>query len=84
MAQINSNQVWQEIEKQMFAILGMVTAKNEARTVGIVYVVNGRKLFISTQKSAWKTKHIAQNQHVSLTIPIHKRISFFNTFAKNK
>jgi hypothetical protein len=76
MAQISSEQVWQEIEKQMFGILGMVTAKNEARTVGIVYVVHGRQLFISTKKSAWKTKHIAQNPHVSLTIPIHKRIPF--------
>jgi hypothetical protein len=36
MAELTSSQVWAEIEKQMFAVLGMVTAKNEARTAGVV------------------------------------------------
>ena len=27
-------------------------------------------------KEAWKVRHITQNPHVSLTIPMHKRISF--------
>lgn len=33
--QLTSAQVWQEIEKELFAVIGMVTAKHEARTVGI-------------------------------------------------
>ncbi len=74
MTQLKSEQVWQKVEKQMFAVLGMVTAEGQARTVGIVYVVDGRTIYISSQKSAWKTRHIAQNPHVSLTVPIHKRI----------
>ena len=76
MAEITSAQVWNEIEKQLFAVLGMVTAQNEARTVGIVYAVHEQKLYISTMKSAWKAQHITQNPHVSLTIPIAKRIPF--------
>jgi len=74
MINLNAQSVWQEMEKQVFAVLGMVTAKGEARTVGIVYVIHGRTLLISSGKSAWKVRHIAQNPHVSLTIPIHKRI----------
>lgn len=74
MITLNSQDIWQEIEKQLFAVLGMVTPKGEARTVGVVYVVHGRSLLISSQKSAWKVRHIAQNPHVSLTVPIHKRI----------
>ncbi|MCL4263169.1 MAG: pyridoxamine 5'-phosphate oxidase family protein [Anaerolineae bacterium] len=74
MINLNSQDVWQEIEKQLFAVLGIVTAKGEARTVGVVYVVHGRTLLISSQKSAWKVRHISQNPHVSLTVPIHKRI----------
>ena len=54
----------------------MVTAKGEARTVGINYVVDDHKLYIGTDKTAWKTKHVARNPHVSLTIPIAKRIPF--------
>ncbi len=74
MAEITTEQVWQEIEKQLFAVLGMVTAHQEARTAGIVYVVHERRLYVSTLRSAWKARHIAQNPHVSLTIPIPKRI----------
>lgn len=72
--QLTSGQVWQAIDKEIFAVLGMVTAKNEARTVGVVYVVRDRKLYISSRKDAWKVRHVAANPHVSLTIPIAKRI----------
>jgi hypothetical protein len=74
--QLTSEQVWQEIEKNFFAVLGMVTAKEEARTVGINYVVDNQKLYIDTLKEAWKTKHIVANPHVSLTVPIAKRVPF--------
>ena len=72
--QLSPEQVWQVIEKELFAVLGMVTASGEARTVGIVYVVRERKLFIATGQDTWKARHVAANPHVSITIPIAKRI----------
>ena len=74
--QLTSEHVWTDIKKELFAVLGMVTAKGEARTVGIVYVEDDGKLCISSQKQAWQVRHIVQNPHVSLTVPIHKRIPF--------
>jgi nitroimidazol reductase NimA-like FMN-containing flavoprotein (pyridoxamine 5'-phosphate oxidase superfamily) len=74
--QLTPDQVWQEIKQNLFAVLGMVTATGEARTVGIVYVVDDHKFYIGTSKEAWKVKHIAHNPHVSLTIPIAKSIPF--------
>jgi general stress protein 26 len=76
MLQLTTDQVWQEIEQNLFAVLGMVTATGEARTVGIVYIVDNRKFYIGTNKASWKVKHTAHNPHVSLTIPIAKRIPF--------
>jgi len=76
MAEITAAQVWEEMEKQIFAVLGMVTAHNEARTAGVVYAVHEHKLYITSRKDAWKVRHIAQNPHVSITIPIPKRIPF--------
>jgi hypothetical protein len=35
--QLTTAKVWQEIEQNLFAVLGMVTSKGEARTVGIVW-----------------------------------------------
>ena len=72
--QLTTDQVWREIEQNLFAVLGMVTPSGEARTVGIVYVVNDHKLYIGTQRQTWKVKHIAANPFVSLTVPIAKQI----------
>jgi uncharacterized pyridoxamine 5'-phosphate oxidase family protein len=74
--QLTAEQVWKEIEENLFAVLGMVTPTGEARTAGIVYVVDDGKLYIGAAKAAWKVKHIARNPHVSLTIPIATRIPF--------
>jgi hypothetical protein len=62
------------LEKELFAVLGMVTAKREARTVGIVYIVHNRRLYISTGKDSWKARHVQGNPNVSLTVPIAKRV----------
>ena len=74
--QIRSETVWEAIDKELFAVLGMVTKNNEARTVGIVYVVRDYKLYIGTSKDAWKVRHVKENPNVSITIPIAKRIPF--------
>lgn len=74
--QLTSEQVWIELNKELFAVLGMVTARGEARTVGIVYTVNDRKLYIATGKDSWKARHTQTNPKVSLTVPIAKRIPF--------
>ncbi|HNB50616.1 MAG TPA: pyridoxamine 5'-phosphate oxidase family protein [Anaerolineales bacterium] len=73
---IPTETVWNAIEKNLFAVLGMVTPKGEARTAGIVYIVHEHQLYISTQKQAWKTRHIAKNPSVSLTITLPKSIPF--------
>jgi hypothetical protein len=73
---LTTEQVWRHIDQNLFAVLGMVTPQGEARTVGVVYVVDDHKLYIGTLKAAWKAKHIAHNPHVSLTIPIAKRLPF--------
>jgi len=72
--QLTAEQVWAALRKEIFAVLGMVNSKGEARTIGIVYIVHDHKLYISTEKVAWKTRYIQGNPHVSITVPIAKRI----------
>ena len=74
--QLTTNQVWEEIENEVFAVIGMVTAKNEARTVGIAYAVRDRRMYFGSDKDAWKVRHISANPNVSVTIPIAKRVPF--------
>ena len=68
------NEVWRAIDDEDFAVLGMVNARGEARTVGICYVIDGHKMYIGAELSAWKTRHISANRHVSVTIPIARRV----------
>jgi general stress protein 26 len=72
--ELSTSEVWQVLEKNLFAVIGMVTASCEARTAGVVYVVRDRKLYLVTGRDSWKAKHIAQNPHVSITVPIDKHI----------
>ncbi len=72
--QLTADQVWLELGKEMFGVLGMVTADGESRTVGIVFAVRNRKLYISSGKDAWKVRHVQANPNVSMTIPIAKRV----------
>lgn len=74
MPNLTAVEVWTVLEKNLFAVLGMVTANLESRTVGIVYVVRDHKLYIGSDYDSWKVRHIIQNPYVSITVPITKRI----------
>jgi hypothetical protein len=75
-APITTDQVWREIEAQMFAVLGHVTPQGEPRTSGIVYTVRNRRLYIGVYRESWKPRHIARNPSVSVTVTLAKRIPF--------
>ncbi|MBK9748548.1 MAG: pyridoxamine 5'-phosphate oxidase family protein [Chloroflexi bacterium] len=74
--QLASEVVWSSLKQELFAVLGMVTEKGEARTVGVVYIVYEHRLYVVTGKDTWKARHMTQNAHVSVTVPIAKRIPF--------
>lgn len=73
---LTTEQVWRELEKRSFAVLGCVTPRGEARTAGIVYTIRDRQIYLTTGRNSWKARHIASNPHVSLTVTIPKRIPF--------
>ena len=73
---LSSELVWKELQKELFAVLGIVTANGEARTVGVVYIVDDKKIYVLTGKDTWKARHVSQNPNVSITIPVPKRIPF--------
>jgi len=67
-----SEQVWREIEKASFAVVGYVTPSGEARSSGVVYKTVGKRLFFAVGPESWKARHIAANQRVSVTVPVHR------------
>ena len=73
-APVTTELVWSEIEKNQFAVLGWVTSRGEPRTAGIVYLVVDRRLYIGSEKEAWKTRQIGEQPSVSLTVTVPKKI----------
>lgn len=75
-SKITIDQVWDAIQNEVFCVLGMINQQNQARTVGVVYAVQDRKLYVGTGMDTWKTKHIQGNPSVSVTVPIPRRVPF--------
>lgn len=76
MVAITTTQVWDELEKRIFGVMGMVNAAAQARTVGVVYVAHDRVLYVGTERDAWKTRHVSANPEVSMTVTIPKFVPF--------
>ena len=75
-AAVSTDSVWEVVERHLFAVLSFVTPSHEARSAGIVYVVQDRTFYISSGSETWKTRHIRANPRVSLTVTIPKRLPF--------
>ncbi len=71
-----TEQVWTALDDAIFGVLAFVNSAGHPRTAGVCYVVDGRSLFISTDKATWKVRHIAANPNVSMTVTLPKRVPF--------
>ena len=72
--ELSPDAVWKELARNPFAVIGYTNSKGEPRTAGIVYVVDGGRLWIGTGKSSWKARHLAERPAVSVTVAIPKSI----------
>lgn len=68
--ELTTDQVWREVERRSFAVLGHVTPGGEARTTGVDYAVHGRRLYVAVAGDSWKARHIPRNPSVSVTVLI--------------
>jgi Pyridoxamine 5'-phosphate oxidase len=69
---LTGDDVWREIEKASFAIIGHVTPDGEPRSSGIVYRSAGRRLYIAVAPDSWKAKHIEASGRVSVVVPVRR------------
>lgn len=74
MVQVTTHQVWAELERRVFAVVGMVTARGEARTVGIMPIVRDRAIWFGSMDSEWKVKHVRTHPQVSVTYPVQRNV----------
>jgi hypothetical protein len=71
-SRLSSDEVWREIEKASFLILGYVTPCGDPRSAGVMHEVVDRKLYIVTGPDSWKARHIAADGRVAVTVPVRR------------
>lgn len=69
---MKSQQVWQQLNKGSFAVLGYETPGGEPRSSGVVFKALNKRLYVAVGPSSWKARHIADNPHVSVTVTVHR------------
>lgn len=74
MVDVTREQVWKRLNKAHFMVVGMVTARQEARTVGVVPKAYQGELWYGSVATEWKVRHVRANPHVSVTVPIQRGI----------
>jgi nitroimidazol reductase NimA-like FMN-containing flavoprotein (pyridoxamine 5'-phosphate oxidase superfamily) len=71
-ARLTNEQVWQQLAKASFAVLGYVTPAGEPRSSGVVYKSIGRRLYVAVASDSWKARHIAATRRVAVTVPVRR------------
>lgn len=74
MVQVTTQQVWSELERRVFAVVGMVSARGEARTVGIMPIVRDGAIWFASMDGEWKVAHLRAHPQVSVTYPVQRNV----------
>jgi hypothetical protein len=71
-ARLTTEQIWQQLAKASFAVLGYVTPSGEPRSSGVVYTTADRRLYVAVAPDSWKAKHVAASGRVAVTVPVRR------------
>lgn len=71
-ARLTTDQVWEQLDRASFAVIGYVTPQGEPRSSGVVYKTVGSRLYVVVAPHSWKARHIAAAGCVSVTVPVHR------------
>ena len=65
-------EVWRQIERASFAVVGYVTPSGEPRSSGVVYATVGHRLYVAVGRQSWKARHVAADGRVSVVVPVRR------------
>lgn len=71
-SRVTTEQVWRQLDRASFAVIGYVTPAGEPRSSGVVYKTVGKRLYAVVAPDSWKARHIAAGKRVSVTVPVRR------------
>ena len=69
---VGTDQIWRELTRASFAVISYVTPAGEPRSSGVVYAIEGRRMYVATAADSWKARHIAACGQVAVTVPVRR------------
>jgi hypothetical protein len=72
MSGLTTEQIWHELTRRSFAVLSYTTPAGEPRSSGVVYAVDGHRLYVVVAADSWKARHIAPSGRVAVTVPVRR------------
>jgi hypothetical protein len=69
---VTSEQVWRELAKASFAVVGYVTPTGQPRSSGVLYATVARRMYVAVAEDSWKARHIAPSGRVAVTVPVRR------------
>lgn len=67
-----TDQVWRELGRASFAVIGHNTATGHPRSSGVVYTMIDRHMYVVTGADSWKARQIAGSGRVAVTVPVRR------------
>jgi Pyridoxamine 5'-phosphate oxidase len=69
---VTTEQVWQQLAKATFAVVTEVTPAGEPRSSGVLYSIDGHRMYVVIGTDSWKARHLAAHGHVAVTVPVRR------------
>ena len=69
---VTTEQVWRQLTKSSFAVVGHITPAGDPRSSGVMYVVADRRLYAVVAPDSWKASHLAADGRVAVTVPVRR------------
>ncbi len=72
MRTLTDQQIWDELGRASFAVVSYTTPAGEPRSSGVVYALEGHRMYLVVATDSWKARHIARSGRVSVTVPVRR------------
>ncbi|GAA1699893.1 pyridoxamine 5'-phosphate oxidase family protein [Nonomuraea maheshkhaliensis] len=69
---LTSEQVWRELGRASFAVVGHVTPDGRPRSSGVLYTIADHRLYVVVAADGWKARHIGISGQVAVTVPVRR------------
>lgn len=71
-SRLATEKVWAALDRANYAVLSYVNPAGRPRASGVIYAVEGHRLYVATDPDSWKARALTTGDQVSVTVAIRR------------